>query len=298
MNTGDPLASLAGKTVSGKRLNVFKALGGTNPNPPNLLTMQRWTTRQGGFWDAQQWLAGDFNGDGKDDVAKSFGEGGLASVDVHVSNGSSFTMQRWTTRQGGFWDAQQWLAGDFNGDGKDDVAKSFNEGGLASVDVHVSNGSSFTIQRWTTRQGGFWDAQQWVVGDFNGDGKDDVAKSFSEDGLASVDVHVSNGSSFAIQRWATRQGGFWDAQQWVVGDFNGDGKDDLAKAFTDGGLASIDVHISNGSGFTMQRWATRQGGFWDAQQWLAGNFNGDGKGDLAKSFNEGGLASVDVHTLI
>ncbi|MCZ8195826.1 MAG: S8 family serine peptidase, partial [Aquidulcibacter sp.] len=29
MNTGDPLASLAGKTVSGKRLNVFNALGGT-----------------------------------------------------------------------------------------------------------------------------------------------------------------------------------------------------------------------------------------------------------------------------
>ncbi|AKV67092.1 Alkaline phosphatase [Microcystis panniformis FACHB-1757] len=31
MNTGDPLASLAGKTVSGKRLNVFNALGGTAP---------------------------------------------------------------------------------------------------------------------------------------------------------------------------------------------------------------------------------------------------------------------------
>jgi hypothetical protein len=84
MNTGDPLASLAGKTVSGKRLNVFKALGGTNPNPPNLLTMQRWATRQGGFWDAQQWLAGDFNGDGKDDVAKAFNQGGLGSIDVHT----------------------------------------------------------------------------------------------------------------------------------------------------------------------------------------------------------------------
>ncbi|MFM6348449.1 MAG: S8 family serine peptidase, partial [Dolichospermum sp.] len=29
MNTGDPIAALAGKTVSGKRLNVFNALGGT-----------------------------------------------------------------------------------------------------------------------------------------------------------------------------------------------------------------------------------------------------------------------------
>ncbi|MDJ0669816.1 MAG: S8 family serine peptidase, partial [Microcystis sp. M53598_WE2] len=32
MNTGDPLASLAGKTVSGKRLNVFNALGANLPS--------------------------------------------------------------------------------------------------------------------------------------------------------------------------------------------------------------------------------------------------------------------------
>jgi hypothetical protein len=261
-------------------------------------SMQRWATRQGGFWDAQQWLAGDFNGDGKDDVAKAFNDGGLGSVDVHVSNGSSFSMQRWATGQGSFWDAQQWLAGDFNGDGKDDVAKAFNDGGLGSVDVHVSNGSSFSMQRWATGQGSFWDAQQWLVGDFNGDGKDDLVKAFNDGGLASIDVHISNGSGFSMQRWATGQGGFWDTQQWLVGDFNGDGKDDIAKAFNDGGLASIDVHISNGSGFSMQRWATRQGGFWDAQQWLSGNFNGDGKDDMAKAFNDGGLASIDTHIAI
>jgi Ca2+-binding RTX toxin-like protein len=206
-----------------------------------------------------------------------------------------FTMERWATRQGGFWDAQQWLAGDFNGDGKDDMAKSFIDGGLASIDVHLSNGAAFTMERWATRQGGFWDAQQWLVGDFNGDGKDDMAKSFNEGGLASIDVHLSNGAGFTMERWATRQGGFWDAQQWLVGDFNGDGKDDMAKSFNEGGLASIDVHLSNGAGFTMERWATRQGGFWDAQQWLAGDFTGDGKDDMAKSFNEGGLASIDVH---
>jgi Ca2+-binding RTX toxin-like protein len=69
----------------------------------------------------------------------------------------------------------------------------------------------------------------------------------------------------------------------------------MAKSFIDGGLASIDVHLSNGAGFTMERWATHQGGFWDAQQWLAGDFTGDGKDDMAKSFIDGGLASIDVH---
>ncbi|MBN4005224.1 matrixin family metalloprotease [Nostoc sp. LPT] len=259
---------------------------------------QRWGTGQGGFWDTQQWLSGDFNGDGKDDLAKAFNDGGLASIDVHLSSGSDFLPQRWGTGQGGFWDTQQWLSGDFNGDGKDDLAKAFNDGGLASIDVHLSSGSDFLPQRWGTGQGGFWDTQQWLSGDFNGDGKDDLAKAFNDGGLASIDVHLSSGSDFLPQRWGTGQGGFWDTQQWLSGDFNGDGKDDLAKAFNDGGLASIDVHLSSGSDFLPQRWGTGQGGFWDTQQWLSGDFNGDGKDDLAKAFNDGGLASIDVHTLI
>ncbi len=255
----------------------------------------RWATRQGGFWNTQQWLSGDFNGDGKDDFAKVFNDGGLASIDVHLSSGSGFSFSRWATRQGGFWDAQKWLSGDFNGDGKDDFAKVFNDGGLASIDVHLSSGSGFSFSRWATRQGGFWNTQQWLSGDFNGDGKDDFAKVFNDGGLASIDVHLSSGSGFSFSRWATRQGGFWNTQQWLSGDFNGDGKDDFAKVFNDGGLASIDVHLSSGSGFSFSRWATRQGGFWNTQQWLSGDFNGDGKDDFAKVFNDGGLASIDVH---
>ncbi|MBD2536032.1 hypothetical protein H6G97_44610, partial [Nostoc flagelliforme FACHB-838] len=50
-----------------------------------------------------------------------------------------------------------------------------------------------------------------------------------------------------IKRWATGQGGFWDSQKWLVGDFNADGKDDLVNVFNDGaGLVNIDTHLSNG----------------------------------------------------
>ena len=221
-------------------LTALMALYGQSA--PDILQIQRWATQQGGFWDAQQWVLGDFNGDGKLDLANVFNDGGLASIDVHLSTGGSFGIQRWATQQGGFWDAQKWVAGDFNGDGLADLANVFNDGGLASIDVHLSTGSSVGIQRWATQQGGFWDAQKWSAGDFNGDGRADLANVFNDSNLASIDVHLSTGSSVGIQRWATRQGGFWDAQKWLAGDVTGDGRADLVNVFNDGGLASIDVH--------------------------------------------------------
>ncbi|MEH1839070.1 MAG: VCBS repeat-containing protein [Nostoc sp.] len=265
----------------------------------NFPNIQRWATGQGNFWDAQKWLVGDFNADGKDDLVNVFDDnGGLANIDTHLSNGKSFDIQRWATGQGNFWDAQKWLVGDFNADGKDDLVNVFNDnGGLANIDTHLSNGESFDIQRWATGQGGFEDTQKWLVGDFNGDGKDDLVNVFNDGGLADIDTHLSNGKSFDIQRWATGQGNFWDAQKWLVGDFNGDGKDDLVNVFNDnGGLANIDIHLSNGKSFDIQRWATGQGNFWDAQKWLVGDFNADGKDDLVNVFNDnGGLANIDIH---
>ncbi|WP_158597061.1 M12 family metallopeptidase [Aquimarina sp. BL5] len=268
---------------------------GINKMYPKKFSVNRWATRQGGFWSAQKWMSGDFNGDGRQDYAKVFNDGGNASIDIHISNGSSFSIQRWATKQGGFWDAQKWVVGDFNNDGKDDMAKAFNDGGNASIDVHISNGRNFSIKRWATRQGGFSNDQKWVSGDFNGDGKDDMAKAFNDGGNISIDTHISNGSSFSKRRWATRQGGFANAQNWITGDFNGDGKDDMAKAFNDRGNISIDTHVSNGSSFSIRRWATRQGEFVSTIRCIVGDFNNDGKDDIAKTFNDGGYISIDIH---
>jgi serralysin len=275
-------------------LSAYSNAGGHRNGGPTMLH-ERWATAQGSFWDKQQWLAGDFNGDGKDDLAKVFEEGGKASIEVHLAGHGEFNPQRWATAQGSFWDKQQWRVGDFNGDGKDDLAKVFEEGGKACIEVHLAGHGEFNPQRWATNQGNFWDEQQWRVGDFNGDGKDDLAKAFEEGGKACIEVHLASNGEFNPQRWATAQGSFWDKQQWLAGDFNGDGKDDLGKVFEERGKACIDVHLASNGEFNVQRWATAQGSFWDEQQWRAGDFNGDGKDDLAKAFDEGGKACIEVH---
>ena len=260
------------------------------------LQKQRWATRQGGFWSDQQWYVGDFNGDGRDDVLKYWNENEHWTCDVHLSTGSGFEMHRWATGQGGFWSAQKWFVGDFNGDGKDDIAKYWNDNNHWTCDVHLSTGSGFEMHRWATGQGGFWDSQKWFVGDFNGDGRDDVLKYWNENNLWTCDVHISNGGGFEMQRWATGQGGYWDSQEWRIGDFNGDGKDDIAKYWNENNNWTCDVHISTGSVFVMQRWATEQGGFWDTQKWFAADFNADGKDDFMNYFFDGsGAWYADAH---
>lgn len=243
----------------------------------------RWATKQGGFWSAQKWFSGDFNGDGFDDLATVFDCGnGTACIVVHVSNGSSFVrLEQWSTNQGGYWTAQKWLSGDFNGDGRTDLAKAFKDGGNTSIDVHLSVGNAFSMQRWATKQGGYSDAQKWMSGDFNADGVDDVAKAFGESGKSSIDVHISNRAGFSMQRWTTKQGGFWGAQKWMVGDFDGDGRDDAIVVFDNGGSALSTVHRSNGSGFLPeQQWSIAQSFANEYIDWLAGDFTGDGLADL------------------
>ena len=257
--------------------------------------MIRWATDQGGIWQEMDWVTGDFNGDGRTDILKFWTDDSRLSADVHLSTGPNFAMERWATDQGGKSASMTWLTGDFDGDGKTDLLKFWKDNGRMSADVHRSTGSEFDMTRWATDQGSMWDEMNWLTGDFDGDGRIDLLKFWDDGGRMSADAHLSTGSSFKIARWATKQGRIWDEMHWLTGDFNGDGRTDIMKLWESGGRMSADVHISLNSGFQMARWASIQGGIWDTMTWRTGDFNGDGRTDLLKYWDDSGSLSVDMH---
>src|SRR5262249_13971099 len=120
----------------------------------------------------QECLAGDFNGDGLMDMACY---GGSGSWTLGLSTGSSFATQTWTsgiTLANPI--ANYCLTGDFNGDGRTDVACYPGSGG--SWQIILSTGQGFSTQTWG---GGSSVAvpvgSQCIVGDFSGDGLADIA---------------------------------------------------------------------------------------------------------------------------
>jgi FG-GAP-like repeat/IPT/TIG domain len=232
---------------------------------------------------------GDFNGDGKTDIIARIQQSGQWWVGL--SNGSSgFTTQLWGT-----WNpAINWSdvrVGDFNGDGKADLA-GFDPA-TGNWWVSLSTGSSFTSPAlWTT-----WaSAVPWVnvfVGDLNGDGKADVIGQEYGQWWA----NVSSGTSFQPTLWGAWAPPNPGALDWVdvhLADLNGDGRADVIGRYLETGQWW--VSLSGKTGFvSTSLWTT-----WStAVTWVnvqLGDFNGDGKADLVGQVKESGQWWVGLST--
>ncbi|WP_406050449.1 FG-GAP-like repeat-containing protein [Streptomyces virginiae] len=222
-------------------------------------------------------VAGDFNGDGKQDIAGIDANNNMKLYTGdgagHVSGGSNMLGDN------GLWVGFKSIAaGDFNGDGKQDIAgiDANNNMKLYTGDGagHVSGGSNMLGDN------GLWAGFKSIAaGDFNADGKQDIAgidannnmKLYTGDGAG----HVSGGSNMLGDN------GLWVGFKSIAaGDFNGDGKQDIAgidannnmKLYTGDNAG----HLSGGTDMLGNN------GLWKGfRSLLSADFNNDGKRDIA-----------------
>jgi hypothetical protein len=326
----------------------YQGTGGLPGQPQNgfkLPSGQGVTEYARGDEFGQSVATGDFNGDGyKDLVIGSPGEGSSSYLD---DSGKSYDEYRYTgpgminiiygsatglsaagrqTFQAGDTKAfgRSLAVGDFNNDGKDDLAV----GSLSGIGTF--NGSSSGLQRGISLGASSYALE---VGDFNGDGSDDLAAGDPFDNREKGSVSIFHGqtdvglTNAAAQVWSQDSPGilgraesapdprFNSSKTWgdrfgfslAAGDFDGDGKDDLAigapgERFYMGGASNVPGGAVNVLYGSQQGLTATNNQFWDQNgtegrqfnleggieagdqfgyELEAGDFNGDGVADLA-----------------
>ncbi len=299
--------------------------------------------------------SGDFNGDGFSDLAIGVADEDVGTINgagaVNVIYGSSTGLksagnQLWTQNSAGILDTAETgdafgarlAAGDFNGDGRADLAinsqfekiGTVNNAGAVNVIYGSSSGLASTgNQFWhqdspnileVVEEGDFFG--RVGTGYFNGDGFADLAIgvlgesiNVSGNNIVGGAVNVIYGSSTGLksagnQLWTQNSPGILDAAEnndefgfsVAGGDFNSDGNDDLAVGVFredipgvssgDNDAGAVNVIYGSSTGLKSagnQLWTQNSAGIKDASEVAdlfgyslnSNDFDGDGHADLA-----------------
>jgi hypothetical protein len=183
-------------------------------------------------------LTGDFNGDGRTDLLAQNASGQLKAwaSTGNLSGGVLFPGSGVVVGTGfTTTNIQRILTGDFTGDGRTDIIgqdstgqlRAWASSGDLSADAKLFPGPVRIVGGgWTTTN-----IPRILTGDFNGDGRTDIIR---QDSTGLLRVWASTGDLSADNRMFAGQsriaGGGWTQAAYpriVLGDFNGDGKQDI-----------------------------------------------------------------------
>jgi 6-phosphogluconolactonase (cycloisomerase 2 family) len=252
---------------------------------------------------------GDIDGDGKPDISVTSYGSNLISVFRNISTPGTFTIGSLAPRVDfttGTNPASV-TVGDIDGDTKPDIVITNYSSNNISVFRNISTSGTFTISSLSPKVDFTVGTNPYgiVIGDIDGDGKQDIS------------VTNSNGSSFSVLRNVSASGSITTSslspkvdltttgvnpQGIAMGDIDGDGKPDLiiVNYSSSAGNVSIFKNISSpgsiGTGSFAPKVDFNSGGTgpWDA---CISDIDGDGKPDVSIVNGSSGTVSVLRNTI-
>ncbi|MEZ5944735.1 MAG: choice-of-anchor Q domain-containing protein [Planctomycetaceae bacterium] len=219
-----------------------------------------------GRWEASGWVdfgVGDVNQDGFDDIIGVRNAEGvvdrvnwLYGISNRIPDGSRRFYAQFAGAFNGRVETTGWhsvLVGDWDNDGRADVAARKNDGRFVygTATGGPTPFAAIGANRLINSSGPLFSNSAFTgpfrVGDFDGDGRDDILARQSND----RNLWVAQSSAMAPTSSTAQLWGAWDdSRNWsgaAVGDFNGDGRDDYVSVDLTG--SHVWGAVSNGTGF-------------------------------------------------
>ena len=236
-----------------------------------------WDSGPGNWdWTALKLVTGDFTDNGYSDIAVFYNLGDLNTELIMFYGGSSGLSSPyvvWDSGPGNWdWTAIKVIAGDFTGNGYDDIGVFYNLGDLNTELISFwgySGGLHAPAVVWDSGPGNWdWTAIKSVVGDFTDNGYDDIGVFYNYGNLDTklIVFWSASGLSSPTLTWDSGPGNWdWTAIKPVVGDYLGNGYDSIGVFYN---LGSLNTELINFWGYS--------GGFYaPTVTWDSGNGNWD-----------------------
>ncbi|HEU5476182.1 MAG TPA: VCBS repeat-containing protein [Actinophytocola sp.] len=222
--------------------------------------------------------AGDVNGDGRTDLI-AFHHYANFETGIFVFYGTATGIAApvfvWDSGVNN-WDGgrSREMSGDFNGDGRSDIA-AFYDYGSGQTRIWMFYGTASGIAApvivWESGPGNWWwGSATPAAGDVNGDGRADIAAFYDYGGGHArlfLFAGTASGVSGGPHVWDSGAGNWWTSDTEVLArDLTGDGRADIAAFYTYGDGATrlfiFDGHVTAGVSPPAIRWENANPG-WD-----------------------------------
>ncbi|WP_433794298.1 FG-GAP-like repeat-containing protein [Actinoplanes sp. CA-252034] len=219
----------------------------------------------------------DFNDDGRADIA---GINPSNDMVLYTGDGAgkvSSAAPMWAT--GGLWaGSHAFTAGDFNGDGFNDIAIIDSQNNMRLYAGDGAGKLTSTSLMWAT--GGLWaGSHAFTSGDFNSDGILDIAIIDSQN---SMRLYTNDGTGKLTQKpiMFGAAGAWVNHKAFTGGDFDSDGKADIAVIDSQN---SMRLYSGDGAGKLIQKpiMFGAAGAWVNHKAFTGGDFDSDGKADIA-----------------
>ena len=200
-----------------------------------------------------EYLTGDWNGDGVDDLAirqdfrvfMDYTHDGIPDLIQEYGRGNN---------------EDEYLVGDWDGDGRDNLA--VRRGFEVLMDTNFDNEDDL-LQNYGTGN----NEDEYLVGDWDGDGRDNLAVRRGFEVL--MDTNFDNEDDL-LQNYGTGN----NEDEYLVGDWDGDGRDNLA--VRRGFEVLMDTNFDNEDDL-LQLYGRDD----NQDEYLVGDWDGDGRDNLA-----------------
>ncbi|GGQ27810.1 trypsin-like serine protease [Streptomyces roseolilacinus] len=224
----------------------------------------------------------DFNSDGRQDIATVLTDGSLHAFYGRADGALQYGRELWHDK--GWGRVTKIVGGDFNGDGKADIAAISPLGALL---LYPGTGHDTKLgaarSMWSDNT---WDSSRPMDRyKVDGTGRDGIIVQAADGSLLGYPSQASGAlTGGRVTLWPDKT---WNKRLIAAGDMNGDIYDDVIAVAQDGKLHLYPGNAERKLGAARLLWHDTS---WSGMKTvLAGDVNGDRKGDLLGRVNAGGL---------